>query len=245
MTKNLPQPLPIREGRVFQTGTRAFTLLEVVLAVALFGLLMAGVASIWVVCWKATEQIARGGHAESQEALVLKRLGEAIQASIYHSRPSAFYLWKGTDDREGAEESDNISFVTALAPDVAESSVEFAPPERIMLSVQQDDQGRRQLVMQAGPFTMETDDWQRTTVLVEDIGAFHVRFWSDANKEWVDGWTDEGHAPAAVQLAISRKGETIRSDLQFWEGSSTVRVLPSIELDTSAPNAPPAANPNP
>jgi len=245
----------LRSARVCASG--AFTLLEAMLAVAIFGLLMLAVAAVWNTSWSATERIATREQVEKRPELVLRRLGEAARTSIYHRKSSAIYAWNGQDDGGGSEESDSVSFTTSLPPDVGESMPEFSPPERISLSVRRGEHGR-ELVMLAAPFTMEEDDWQRETVLVEDVGAFHVEYWDKNQNAWVGGWTAQDHAPEAVMMAISLPGEPVKSASDPWLHSLMTRVRPSLEMPetaagstnatssaaaTGATNTPPAAVP--
>ncbi len=227
--------------RSFKILSRSgFTLLEAIVSVVLFGLLILAVASMWDVCWRATEQITRGGGAKKQPDVVLERLREAVEASVFHAQPQSLYAWHGTDDRSGAEEADRVSFVTTLPLDAAELSSEFAPLERMMVSVRQESNGKRSLVMQVGPFTMNEDDWQRETVLLANVAAFRVRYWDEDRKDWVDGWNNEDHAPAAVQFGIVLAGEPSGLDFERWAHRSVVRVYPSPEealLSTALLNA--------
>ncbi len=212
---------------------KSFTLLEAVVSVLIFGLLMAAVASLWVACWKASERVAKGGYEENAPELILKRLGESVEASIFHIQPQTLYAWKGVDEGGGGGEADSVSFITALSPDVGESSIQFSPLERVMITAQQGDHGKHELVVLAAPLTMEEDDWQRKTVLLDEIEAFRVRYWDHDRGEWVDGWEEENRAPQAVQMGIVFKGEKTGMDITEWQHYWTAFVHPPIKLENT------------
>lgn len=209
---------------------KAFTLLEAMVSIAIFVLLMSAVASLWIVCYKATERVARGGYSDELPNLVVKRLKEAVESSIFHKQPKGLYAWRGRDDFGAGEEGDSISFVTSLPPDVAESSAESAPLERIMIIVRRSSNGVSQLVLLAAPFTMNEEDWQRETVLLEDISAFRVRYWDGNNKNWREGWTEEEYAPTSVQIGILMKGDQPGSS--EWKYHCTVSIDESLDPET-------------
>ena len=214
--------------------TAAFTLLEAMISVAIFMILMVAVAELWNINWRAAEHIINHSEEESPVDIVLKRLGEAMEASIYHQQPQYLYEWKGKDDGAGAGETDSVTFVTSFAPDTAEPSPEFAPCERILLKVER-NYGKNQLIMRAAPFTMEEDDWQREVVLLEGIEAFRIRYWNYVDEEPVDGWDDDSSAPKAVQIGIALSKDTMGSDLSQWRHSWVARIYNSINLQSTVP----------
>jgi hypothetical protein len=231
------RPRPCGHGRVTITGQNlfqapehhAFTLLEAVASVAIFCLLMVGVAALWHVCWSATEKINNSASQNLPE-LVLKRVGDAIEASVFHKKPKSLYSWNAENTRGGSSESDQVSFVTSFAPDATEGSPEYAPLERVLIRARDNDRGTQELVMFAAPFTMEKDDWQRETVLLQDVAAFRVRYRAAKNKEWLDRWSDENHAPSGVEFSIALKGEEAKRVDESWSHACTVKVNPTIEL---------------
>jgi len=220
---------------------RAFTLLEAMLAVAIFALLMICVASIWMVSWRAAERVMGDQGDASRADFVLKRLGESVEAAVWHKEPKGLYTWGIQDDHSGENEGDRISFVTSLAPDAAALSSNGAPLERIQLEVRNAEGGKRQLVLLASPFTMEENDWQREVVLLGNVQSFRVQFWNDDRSEWVDGWSDEDHAPSAVRMAISVPGEKVGFDWAGMMHTRTARVDAMFaKEDQPSTNAAPA-----
>ncbi len=217
----------------------AFTLLEAMISVIIFALLMVCVASVWMASWRAAERVMNGEGSDARADFVLKRLSESITAAVYHKQPQDIYTWVAQDDRSGGLGGDKVSFVTALSPDAATSS-DRAPLERIQLQLLNGENGKRQLVMLAGPFTMEDGNWQRQVVLLENVQSFRVQFWSEAKAEWSDGWSDDEHGPLAVRIGISVEGEKVSSDWNDFAHTCTARVDAMFAKETIQP-APVAA----
>jgi prepilin-type N-terminal cleavage/methylation domain-containing protein len=225
---------------------QGFTLIEALVSVAIFGLLMMSVAALWTVCWRATERISRDENPSGKPDLVLKRLSEAVEASVHHEKPKDLYVWKGESGRSGEV---LLSFVTSFPPDAAEISSQYGALERIEISATATAKGN-QLIMKAGPFTMKENEWQRKTVLFEEIEAFRVRFWSEKQKDWVDDWTDEENAPSLVQMGLAMKGDTADGDLESWKNVRVARVYPTVDWEKltktgSSTNNPPSEATNP
>lgn len=242
-----------RNRRAADFGTRAayarrgkdgFTLLEAVVSVLIFGLLMLAVAALWMVAWRATERIAAGGESDSGAALVLHRLAEAVESSVFRPGAGGLYAWRGEDDGGGAREFDRMSFVTTQAPDSAEGNSATGPLERVMITSEAGPGGSRQLVLMAGPFTMDENDWQRRVVLLEDLGSIRLRYWSAERKDWVDGWQDENRAPLAVQISLARKGEAVDLTMDSWPLRAVARVRQPVNASVvvAATNAPVATS---
>jgi type II secretion system protein J len=215
----------------------AFTLLEAVVSVMIFGLLMVAVGSVWTVCWRATERIANRDTQDARMNLVLRRLEKAVEGAVFHKEPKSLYAWKSSEGRIALSESDRLSFVTALAPDADAELAERGALERIQVGLRDDKSGKKQLVALAAPFTMKEDDWQHETVLLENVTAFRVRFWDSERRDWVGSWVNEERSPVAVQLVVELQGET-RSGTDIWRSAVTARVHPSMDpLQTVAAGA--------
>ncbi len=209
----------------------AFTLLEAIVSILIFSLLMIAVGALWNVSWRAAERIARGSAGEQGAALVLRRLAQSVEASVFREKPVALYAGSGEDGGGGG--MDRISFVTSMAPDVAEPSGETAPLERVSLQSQSGEKSSHQLVMLAGPLTMEERDWQRKTVLLDNLVAFRLRYWSEERKDWVAGWRDENHAPKAVQISFALKGEPLRTAAWPHQAVAWIRSPVKDEADAA------------
>lgn len=229
-------PLSLHPGR--RQGS--FTLLEAVVSVMIFGLLMLAVAALWMTAWRATERIAAGGESDSGASLVLHRLAEAVESSVFRPGAGGLYAWHGEDDGGGVREFDRVSFVTSQAPDSAEGNATTGPLERILITSEAGPGGSRQLILMAGPFTMDENDWQRRVVLLDDLGSIRLRYWSAERKEWVDGWRDEARAPLAVQISMARKGDALDLTTDSWPLRKVAVVRPPVNavMVLASTNAP-------
>ena len=215
-----------------------FSLLEAVIAVMVFGLLMLAVGLLWNTTWRASERIATGGEGEAGAVFALRRVAEAFGHAVCRPGAGGLYAWQGEDDGGGAGEADRVSFVTSLPPDSAEGNPAIAPLERVKLSVETGPRGSRQLVMSAGPLTMEENDWQRRTVLLDGVAAFRLRYWSPERKDWLDGWRDAEKAPGAVQVSLARKGDRVDPGTDAWplRAVARLRTPPVADSATNSPS---------
>lgn len=215
--------------RSFRSRRKGFTLLEALAAVMLFGLLMLATASLWNISWRASEEISRVEMEEIAPETVMKRLAEAIEASLFRSHPRGLYAWETKDDRSGNGEADEISFITSRSPDGIRPHSRYAPLEKIQISVCSSSDARRQLVLRVGPFTMVEEAWQREVVLLENVESFRARYWCKAKKEWVDSWKEDEHAPEAVRLILTLSKSAFVSSREIRSYQITARVCLPIE----------------
>lgn len=211
---------------------KGFTLLEAIVAIAIFALLITGVTTLWLVSWRNTERVMKGGHSQNPIDRSLRRIGASMKASVFRKEPKKFYVWHTGEGPGKGSEAEGLSFVTALAPDAGEAYSDTAPLERILVKVEDGN-----LVMKAAPFTMIEDQWQRETVLAEKVSAFQVEFLSPDDKDWKSEWKNEDRAPTAVRVSITLQGEDKASDPKEWahQWIESIPEPPALETMPQTP----------
>ncbi len=205
-------------------GLGAFSLVEAMMAVVIFGMLVLMVASMLNVCLHAATRVEQRHFISNDPDRVLQRLKQAMEASVFHRDANSLYAWHGKDEGRGIEEADRMSCVTTLAPDATGARGDFSPLERILVAIHADGPGRHPLVLYAGPYTMGNGNWARETVLMRDVKALRIRYWNLANHEWADGWSDGEHPPAAVWMGIVPPNENADENPDDWKHVCVARI---------------------
>jgi general secretion pathway protein J len=197
---------------------RGFTLLEVLIAVAVLGLI-AGLT--WKSFDGAADLKARTERADERDQMVrgaLNRMAREVSMSFlsdhydkkrFRERPTLFRL------RDGRRDADLIftSFAhERLALDAKESDQAVF---EYSLAVDPNDGSRRDLFRRVNPIIDEQPDrGGEQAVLCEDVLAFSIEGWDPKDREWRAEWdsnspqrTGQVLLPPRVRLSLTVKDE--------------------------------------
>ncbi|HEY6168211.1 MAG TPA: prepilin-type N-terminal cleavage/methylation domain-containing protein [Verrucomicrobiae bacterium] len=193
---------------------RAFTLIEVILAIAIF----AGVLAAIYACWSAVVRGSRAGldaAAEVQRGRIAQRCFEDSLATAVlfqaNARYYAFYGW--TDGDFGY-----LSFVSRL-PDSFPGAGMFGDltMRRVSFSVERGTNNAFNLVMSQAPYLYATNADQQpyTLVLAKNVKLFQLQFYDTntigtlgatsgrSSGGWVDAWQWTNRFPPKIQYALA------------------------------------------
>ena len=116
----------------------AFTLLEVMLAVTILGLVMTAVYATWSAAlsgWKRSSTISA---AFQRERVVMDTLTELASSIVYFNSTKGVYDVQGThDDLKG----DAVSFVTSSDVSLPQTESSIAGMRRVTIALERDEQG--------------------------------------------------------------------------------------------------------
>lgn len=178
----------------------AFTLLEIMLAVTILGLVMTAVYSTWsagINGWKRTSNVS---DSFQRERIVMGTLADLTKSLVFAANKDKIYGVVGTHDEQ---DGDEISFVTAsdlLLPKV-EASV--AGLRRVTIRLVKDERGRTALGIANSPALLPddaSDPWFH--VLSADVCGFAVRYRNGRTAEWQDEWDDVEIPPSAIEFTV-------------------------------------------
>jgi len=184
------------------TRRAAFTLLEVMLAVTMLGLLVLAVSSTWnagLRGWKRSNGLAENFQ---RQRIVLDALTEMAQAAIYVPERAKLYAVRSERD---PFLGDSISFVTASDALLPPQETIVAGMRRVTIGMARDDNGQPCLTMLNVPALQEVDRFNRPVghVLGRDVVGFTVRYRDAQTGIWKDAWTETDHFPAAVEFTLT------------------------------------------
>ena len=180
----------------------AFTLVEVMLAVTLLGLLVMALTSTWnagLRAWKHSNGLAENFQ---RQRVLLDALTEMSQAAVYAvDNPSLYALRNEHDPVRG----DSISFVTASDALLPPGESILAGMRRVTIGMDHGANGQPCLTMQNTPALQETD---RTAarpghVIGRDVTSFALRFHHPDADLWKDQWASADGFPSAIQFTLT------------------------------------------
>jgi type II secretion system protein J len=181
-------------------GVGGFTLLEVLLAIAIFAGVLAAIYASWSAILRGAE-VARVAAEEAQRSRVAVRaLEEALGAAQFHPINARHYGFVA-DTTTGSE---SLSFVSRLP---------FAYPRggrfgdlrvrRVDFRVEPDEGGVPCLTLRQWPFLHEDDVQQSEDplVLARNV-TFQMLFWGHTSREWETEWLPTNQLPRLVLVRL-------------------------------------------
>jgi type II secretion system protein J len=201
-------PLEIRNSKF----AGAFTLIEIMVAIAIFALLIAAVYSTWMVILKSS-QVGNAAAARVQrERIAIRTLEDSLTCIQSFQASMGYYTFNVTNGDQPA-----LSFVARL-PDVFPRNGKFdSNLRRLTFSVETtatDTGSERDLVLRQNPILMDqdADEQQIPLVLARNVKDFIIECWDTNALDWMDEWDSTNSLPPMVRvtlaLALDNKNDT-------------------------------------
>ncbi len=222
---------------------KAFTLLEILIAISILALIVTAIYSSWTAILRATK-VAQDATASVQRArIVIRVLEDSLGSAHAFAQNMAYYRFLAEN---GSESS--LSFVAHLAKSFPRSG-KFGDFDvrRLTFSLEPGTQGNKQLVLRQTPLLLETDDEEKANplVLAENVKEFKTEFWDTRQNDWVEEWTQTNQLPKLVRI-ILRLSDNPHS-LSQREPITRIVSLPSVIVQPAwqKPMLPPGAGGRP
>jgi len=193
---NSPGTYPRRTGR-----SSAFTLIEIMVAFAIFGILVAAVYSTWTVILRS-KQVGNEVAARIQRQRIALRTIEdslvcvqSFQASLkYYS-----FIVQGGDQP-------TLSFVARL-PAVFPRNGRFGDfnLRRLTFTVEAGPDSEKDLVLRQHPILMDIDSDEQNVplVLARNVQEFAVECWDTNTTTWITEWDDTNSIPPILRVRLA------------------------------------------
>lgn len=233
---------------------RGFTLIEVLLAMAILTVIIGAIYSTWTGVVKASRVGQDAAAAAQRERMAVRVVEEALTgAQLFVANPT-FYSFELDQGGKVA-----LSLVSSL-PRAFPRGGKFgeALMRRVMFSVEAGPDYQKQLVMRQCPILMEMDEDERLhpVVLAENVRDFSVAAWDPAANDWADTWVYTNQLPKMVRVILQLNdkraagGSVAAPPLATIVGLPTAGVQASWQLpnvsggDQPPPNPVNPGNPN-
>jgi general secretion pathway protein J len=178
----------------------AFTLVEVLLAIGILTLVIAGIYATWTAILRATKAGQTAALEVQRSRVALRCLEESLTyAEMYVANINhyAFVAENGS--------SATLSFVSRL-PDSFPRSGRFGGinVRRVAFSLEPGANQNSQLVLRQAPLLNEFDEDEREhpLVLMENVKRMEMLFWDMREQDWVDEWLQTNQMPALIRVSI-------------------------------------------
>jgi general secretion pathway protein J len=207
---------------------RAFTLLEILVALSLLSIVVIAVYSSWNAILKST-RVGLDAAASSQRArMTMSTLQDSLLSACMFRENGRYYAFIA--DSEG--EFSSLSFVARLPRSFLRSG-KFGDlaMRRVSFSVENGPDSKKRLVLRQNPLLLEPDknELENPLVLAKDVVKFKLEYWdpkAGENESWVTEWTKTNDLPKMVMITLGL-GHLDQFSSQPQEELFTVIQLPA------------------
>ncbi len=189
---------------------RAFTLVEILVAMGILSLVLTAIYSSWTAILRASKSGLEAA-AEVQRARIAGRtIEESLGSAMLFGANESYYSFVAENGDKAS-----LSFVARLSPSFPrQGKFEGLDIRRVIFSVEKD-----QLVLRQCPIMMELDidEKQHPLVLASHVKEFKTEFWDKRMQDWADEWRQTNTLPSLVKVTLelgdktyaTRKGEVM------------------------------------
>jgi len=231
---------------------RAFTLLEIMIAIGIFSMVLAAIYSTWTAILRSS-QVGRQAAASMQRARITIRILEDSLSSaqmFLGNRRSNYYAFEAENGDEP-----RLSFVARLSKSFPRGG-KFGDLDvrRLTYTIEAGPDHSRQLVLRQYPILMGDeafDERDRPLVLAKNVKSFEFQFWDSRLNDWTDEWKPINQLPRLIMVTITLLDNPTSSSAR--ETVSRIVNIPSLPVQpgwqpavlpgAGPPGAPPGGNP--
>lgn len=215
-----------------QPGRGAFTLIEVMVSIAIFALLVAAVYATWMAILKSAQVGQRAAAKVQRERIAIRTIEDSLTCIQSFQSSMGYYLFNVTNG-----EQPTLSYVARL-PDVFPRNGKFdSNLRRLTFSVESTADSERDLVLRQNPILMDmdADELQTPLVLARNVKDFVIECWDTNTLDWADGWDSTNSLPPMIRvtLTLGDKGVTYDSSTPVFAVTREIAV-PSVTLPVTA-----------
>jgi prepilin-type N-terminal cleavage/methylation domain-containing protein len=205
---------------------RAFTLIEIMLAITIFSLVLAAIYSTWILILRSTIVAQEAAAQVQRQRIVVRTIEDSLmciqsfQASIQYY---TFIVQNG--------DAPVLSFVARL-PDDFPRNGRFGDINlrRLTFTVEAGPDSENDLVLRQSPILMNLDPDEQNfpLVLARNVKSFAVECWDPNALDWTDEWDDTNSIPPLVRVSLALGGKKNDSSSDAPERDVTrVIAIPS------------------
>jgi general secretion pathway protein J len=173
-----------------------FTLVEVLVAVALLGMIGTMVFGSLVMTTRAVE--AGRDHAAKEQAI--RRILRLMAEEISLSKRNTMYPWVGTNGTQDGQPADILAFL-AMSQDLSSPAVKESETVRVVYTRERD---RLIRFVRRNLYTLtDTNESLDQMELADRVQAFNIRYYDDQNRLWMDEWPSAQKLPKALLIEVT------------------------------------------
>jgi type II secretion system protein J len=183
----------------------AFTIIEILTALAIFGMVVAAIFASWQAVMRGSASGNRAAVTAQRSRVALRTLEEALGSTRSFLADVQYYTFEADNGSEPY-----LSFVSRLSPEFPRGG-RFGQfnVRRVTFAVEQGPDGGNRLVLRQTPVLMDMDEDEQNypVVLANDVKKFEMEFWDKQKGDWLDEWTQTNQLPQMVRFTMQLGGD--------------------------------------
>jgi prepilin-type N-terminal cleavage/methylation domain-containing protein len=215
-----------------QPRCRAFTLIEIMMAIAIFSMIVAAIYSTWILILRASRTGLETAAQAQRERIAVRTIEDSLTCiQSFQASMQYYYFFVQNGDQP------MLSF-TARVPDVFPRNGRFGNfnLRRLTFTVEPgpDATGsEKDLVLRQNPIlmNMDGDEQHYPLVLARNVKDFVVECWDTNTMQWDDEWVDTNSIPPMVRVSLLL-GDNADSGSAATMAITHLVALPSITMPT-------------
>ena len=225
---------PMGEGRgegifINSPRRRAFTLLEVMIAIAIFGMVLTAIYGMWMAILRGKKAGEIAAAEVQRSRIAIRALEDAFICAVMYTENSKYYYFLADSSGDMA----NVSMVSRLPasfPGVGRYGDQIV--RRVNFFTQAGKDGAQELVMTQAPMLLDTSSGSASAyslVLAKDVSLFVVEYWDMRQNDWVIEWNNTNQLPKMVRISLGL-GKVPGKSSQPQDLVSRIVALSSISV---------------
>jgi prepilin-type N-terminal cleavage/methylation domain-containing protein len=180
---------------------RAFTLVEIIIAIAIFAAVMIAIYSSWSAILRG-KRIGQDAAAEAQRSRVAVRVLENSLMSLQMFMANIKYDYFSADT---SGDFATLSFVAHLAKSFPRNG-DFGDQvvRRLTFTVEPEPKSGNVLLLRQNPVLFQTsaDEEENPLVLARNVKEFTLEFWGPRSKDWEPEWLYTNQLPKLIRFTL-------------------------------------------
>jgi prepilin-type N-terminal cleavage/methylation domain-containing protein len=183
-------------------SARAFTLLEIMVSLALLAVIVLAIYSSWYSIVKGSAVAARAAAAGQRTRMAMRTVQDGLLSACMYTQNQQYYSFVVGADGDYS----TLSF-TAHLPDSFLRSRKFggANTRRLNFTVEEGPDSKKQLVLRQNVLLMDPDkdEMENPVVLARDVTQFIVEFPDPSTGDWTTDWQNTNTLPPKVRVTLT------------------------------------------
>lgn len=233
--------------------SRAFTLLEILISIAIFSLVLTAIYSSWTAILRSSKVGLQAAATVQRSRIVVRVLENSLGSVMSYAANLQHYGFVAENGNEAM-----LSFVAHLSKDFPRSG-NFGDLDvrRVIFSLESSHDYGRQLVLRQIPMLMDLnsgsdnrliiDEKNHPVVLAKNVTEFKFQFWDPRRNEWTDEWKQTNQLPKGMiitlRLADTSRPGSAQEEITRIISLPAVSVTPNWQMPRGMPGMPGAGPP--
>lgn len=210
-------------------ATRAFTMIEIMIASTILVIVMASIYSVWSAILRGSQAGAKAARDAQRGRVAMRAIEDTLSTSQMFVQNVTHYSFVA--DTTTDPDLMSLSLVSRLPANFPGAAVFGDLSVRRVTFTVEPGRSARDLVMRQVPVLMATNEFgnEYGISLVQNVKFFRMEFYDMEIGDWVPEWFNTNQIPRQVRVALAYGGPEDRED-QPSQVMTRVVYVPSVAI---------------